>query len=45
MHHLGPGRGALYVFRGNQPLLLALVGVGIVLLLVGLLWKSPKKSD
>ena len=36
--------GILYVFRGYQPLLLALVGVGMVLLVVGLLWKSPKKS-
>jgi hypothetical protein len=36
--------GVLIVVRGFQAPFLGLLAVGIVLLVVGLLWKKPKKS-
>ena len=36
--------GVLIVVKGFETPFLGLLAVGIVLLVVGLLWKSPKKS-
>ncbi len=37
--------GVLIVVRGFEAPFLGLLAVGMVLLVVGLLWKSPKKSE
>ncbi len=36
--------GVLIVVKGFETAFLGLLAIGIVLLVVGLLWKSPKKS-
>jgi hypothetical protein len=36
--------GILIIVRGFETPFLGLLAIGIVLLVVGLLWKSPKKS-